>query len=92
MNPKTELGMEEMEKVTGGVLREVNTGIDGLDAAFRQGPMKSSKQIGHLPNGTVVDTVSDELIYDPVSKRNFVQITFNGKTGWIAASLVGLKR
>ena len=34
--------------------RTVNTGVDGLDAAVRAEARKSSKQIGHLPNGTKV--------------------------------------
>ncbi len=92
MENKTELNMNEMEKVTGGVYRTVDTGIPGMDAALRAEPRKSSKQIGHLPTGTQVDTVSDQLVYDPESGRNFVQITVGGKTGWIASSIVGLKR
>ena len=92
MEERKELGMEEMEKASGGVWRTVNTGIEGMDAALRAEPRKSSRQIGHLPNGTQVDTVSDQLVYDPEAQRNFVQITVNGKTGWIAASIIGLKR
>ncbi len=92
MDIQRELGMEEMDQVSGGVWRTVNTGIEGMDAAFRAEPRKSSKQIGHLSNGTQVDTVSDQLVYDPESGRNFVQITVGGKTGWIAASIIGLKR
>ena len=63
----------------------------------RQGPSKGKKQIASLPNGTVVDTVSDQLVYDPVADRNFVQVTFTDKygkqkTGWIASSIPGMKR
>ena len=87
-----ELNLEEMEQVTGGTWRTVNTGIDKLDAAMRREARKSSKQIDHIPNGTMVDTVSDEIVWDPVEKRHFVQVTYNGKTGWIASSFVGLKR
>ncbi len=91
-----ELSMETMEQVTGGVYRTINTGIDGMNAAIRADARKDSRQIASLPNGTVIDTVTDNLIYDPVAKRNFVQITFtkNGKTmtGWVAASIVGLPR
>ena len=97
MDMKTELNLEDMAHVSGGVQRIVNTGIEGLNAAVRAKAMKSSSQIGSLPNGTVIDTVSDELVYDPKEKRNFVQINYidkNGKpaTGWIAASIVGLPR
>ena len=92
MDNKQELNLDAMAKVTGGVIRTVNTGVDGLDAAVRAEPRKASKQIGHLPNGTRVDTVSDALVYDPASQRHFVQVTYNGKTGWIASSILGLKR
>ena len=87
-----ELSLNEMEKVTGGTNRTINTGIDGVDAAIREEPRKSSRQIGHLPNGTKVDTISDTLVYDPEAQRHFVQIQFNGITGWVASSILGLKR
>ena len=88
-----ELSMDQMEQVNGGVLRIVNTGIEGLDAAVRKEARKSSKQIDHVPNGTIVDTVTDELVYDPVEGRHFVQVKLtNGKTGWIASSILGMKR
>ena len=91
------LNPEEMGQITGGVARTVQTGIDGLNAAVRSGPSKSDKQIASLPSGTIIDTVSDQLVYDPVAGRNFVEITFTDKkgniqTGWIASSIVGLKR
>lgn len=88
----TELNMNEMAKVNGGVGRTVNTGVSGLNAALRAEPKKSSKQIGSIPNGTRVDTVSDQLVYDPEAGRNFVQVNWNGKTGWVAASILGLPR
>ena len=89
---KQELDLEAMEKVTGGVVHTVNTGIAGLVAAILAQPQKSSRQIGSISNGAQVDTVSDALVYDPESGRNFVQVRFNGKTGWIASSILGLKR
>ena len=92
MAERTKINMNELEKVTGGVSRTVNTGVDGLDAALRADSRKGSKQIGHLPNGTVVDTVNDTLVYDSDSGRHFVQVTYNGITGWIASSILGLKR
>lgn len=92
MENRKELSMNEAELVTGGVWHTVNTGVDGLDAALRSEPKKGSKQIGHLPNGTKVNSVSDEAVYDPVSGRNFIQVTIDGKTGWIAASILGLPR
>ena len=94
---KTELSLDEMEQVNGGMYRTVNTGQSGLNAAVRSGPSKSDSQIASLPNGTGVDTVSDELVFDPVGGRNFVEVTFTDKygvtrTGWIASSILGMKR
>ena len=71
-----ELNMNEMEQATGGVYRTVNTGVPGLNAAVRSGPSKGSKQIASLVNGTLVDTVSDRLIWDEAAGRNFVEVTF----------------
>ncbi len=97
METKKELNLNEMEAVTGGVQRIVNTGVPDLNAAVRLGPSKGTKQIASLPNGTMIDTINDELVYDSVAGRNFVEISFTDKygktqTGWIAASIVGLKR
>lgn len=94
---KMEIGLGEMEQVTGGTQRVVNTGIDDMKAAIRLGPSKGSKQIASLASGTIVDTVSDELVYDSVAGRNFVEIVFTDRNGvqqkgWIAASIVGMKR
>ena len=97
MEKKQELSIEAMEQVVGGVNRTINTGVEGLNAAIRSGAGTSYKQIASLPNGTVIDTVTDQLIYDPISNRNFVEIHYvdkNGKsgTGYVAASIVGLPR
>lgn len=92
MENKRELEPNEMEQVTGGVWRTVNTGVSGLKAALRAGPGKNTKQIASLPNGTQVDTVTDQVVFDSSSGRNFVEVTVDGKRGWIAASIVGLPR
>ena len=89
---KTELSMEQLEQANGGVYHTVNTGIEGVDAALRADASKSSRQIDHIPNGTVIDTITDQLYYDPVSNRHFVQVVYNGKVGYIASSIVGLRR
>lgn len=89
---KLELNEQELDKVVGGVGRTVNTGVSGLNAVLRLEPRKSSKQITSIPNGTRVDTVTDQLVYDPEAGRNFVQVNYNGKIGWVASSLVGLPR
>ena len=97
MENMKELNLESMEQVTGGVQRIINTGKEGLNAAIRADSCKDSKQVASLANGTVINTISDRTVYDPVSGRNFVMITYtdkNGKqaTGWVAASIVGLPR
>ena len=89
----SEMNLNEMEQVTGGVWRTVNTGVPRLNAKLRNGPsMQGTKQIASLPNETQVNTVTDSLVYDPASGRNFVEVEVNGKRGWIAASIVGLPR
>ena len=92
MSEKKELNLNEMEQVTGGVWRTVNTGVQNLNAALRQDARKSARQIGSIPNGTQVNTVTDAMVYDPESGRHFVQVTVNGKTGWIASSILGMPR
>ena len=76
--------------------RTVNTGVDNLKAAVRSGPSKSSGQIASLANGTVVDTISDP-VYDSVAGRHFIEVTYTdrggvSRTGWIATSILGMKR
>ncbi len=90
---RTEIGLEAAEQVAGGRWRTVNTGVAGLNAALRSGPSLKSKQIDSLPNDEQVDTITGILVKDPNSGRNFVQVkTTTGKTGWIAASIIGMKR
>ena len=90
-----ELKMEEMDQVVGGVNRTVNTGTDDK-AAIRKGPGKEYGQITSIVNGTVVNTIGDP-VFDEASQRHFIQIEFydrngNFRSGWIATSLVGMKR
>ena len=93
MEEMKELNVNDLDRVAGGVWRTVNTGVPGQNAKLRNGPStQGTKQIASLPNGTQVDTVTDETVYDPVSRRNFVEVTVNGKTGWIAASIIGMPR
>ena len=93
-----ELSLNEMEQVSGGKSRTVNTGISGVNAALRKGPSKGSRQLTSIPNGTTVNTLNENnLVWDDVARRYFVEIEFydqNGgyHTGWVASSLVGLKR
>jgi hypothetical protein len=90
-NNMRELDLNQMEQVLGGYHCAINTGTTD-DAAFRKEGRKDARQIGHLPNGTIVDVDASTLTFDDKSNRHFVQVTVNGQTGWIAASFVGLKR
>ena len=92
-----ELKLDELEQVTGGTQRVVNTNTADK-AAIRSDPFKAPRnQIAALESGTIVNTVDDVLVYDENTKRNYVKIIFtNAKgvetEGWIAASIVGLPR
>ena len=92
-----ELKLDDLQQVTGGTQRVVNTNtID--KAAIRKDPFKApNNQIAALENGTIVNTIDDQLVFDENTKRNYVKIQFtNAKgalcEGWIAASIVGLPR
>ena len=88
-----ELNLDELEQVTGGRTSTVNTGTAD-NAAIRTAP-GGGAIIASLPNGVVVDTVGSP-VYDPGTDRNWIMVRFQKKgkveTGWVAASIVGLKR
>ena len=88
-----ELNMDELEQVIGGRTATVNTGTPE-NAAIRNAPGNGTI-IASLKNGTLVDTVGTP-VYDVGTDRNWIKVKFNYKgkiwTGWIAASIVGLKR
>ena len=98
MEKVNELNLDQIEQVNGGTTRMINTGTTDKAAIRRDPWIEKQNWICSLQNGTYVDTLDDDkLYYDPVSKRNFVQITFTDKygnkgTGYVAASLVGLPR
>lgn len=92
MENMKELSLEELDAVSGGASRTINTGVAGLNAALRAEARKASRQIGSIPNGTSVDVNEATLTYDPGSGRNFVYVTCGGLGGWTAASFVGLPR
>ena len=93
MSDFVELNMDELEQVIGGRTATVNTGTAD-NAAIRNAPGNGAI-IASLKNGTLVNTVSTP-VYDVGTDRNWIQIKFKQKgkvrTGWIAASIVGLKR
>ena len=89
-----ELNMGEMDQISGGVNRVINTGKADLTASLRSGPSKGDRQIASLPNGMIVDTVTDQLEYDPISGRTFVKVRYTDKdgtkTGWVSSSVLGM--
>ena len=87
-----ELNLDEMAQIEGGVMRTVNTGVPGLNAVLRAGASKGSPRLTSIPNGVQVDTVTGDLVWDEVSQRHFVQVKYNGQTGWIASSILGMRR
>ena len=94
-NEMFELNADQLEQVIGGVNKTVNTGTNDK-AAIRKGPGKGYGQITSIVNGTPVNTISDP-VWDDKSGRHFIEIEFydrNGifRTGWIATSLIGMKR
>ena len=89
-----ELTDAELEDVTGG--KTVNTGSDSNAGVWKKFEDIATRKASYsLPNGTKA-TVVGEPKYNKAKGRNYVQIqfTYKGSTkkGWIAASIVGLKR
>lgn len=89
-----ELSIDEMENVTGGTA--VDTGMAGNAGVWKRFEDIANKRADYsLENGTDVKILGDSR-FNEVKKRNYVQIQFKSKgkfkKGWIAASIVGLKR
>ena len=94
MSNMEELSLDALEQVVGGVLKQVQTGTD-QNAAIRDNP-GGENILASLPNGTYVNTISAPF-FDQATNRNWVQVQYKdakGKTkkGWIAASIIGMKR
>lgn len=93
MSEINELSLDELEQISGGRTATINTGTE-QNAAIRTAPGNGAI-ITSLKNGTLVDTVGTP-VYDSGTDRNWIMIKFKYKgkiqTGWIAASIVGLKR
>ena len=75
---------KDLEKVSGGVGRIVNTG-DSRDAAIRVMPGLNTTIIGTLPNGTVANTTGRFVRADG---RNWAEIDYPIQ-GWIKGSILG---
>lgn len=94
MSNMEELSLDALEQVVGGVLKQVQTGTD-QNAAIRDNP-GGDNILASLPNGTYVNTISAPK-YDQATGRNWVHVEYKDgrgrtKKGWIAASIIGMKR
>ena len=77
---------QELENVSGGVYRVVNTG-DERNAAIRVAPGLNTVIIGSLPNGTMANTTGNFVRADG---RNWAEIDYPMR-GWIKGSILGFE-
>ena len=84
MSEKNTVNDQELEKVSGGAYRVVNTG-DERNAAIRNAPGLSTTIIGSLPNGTMANTTGR---FVRVDGRNWAEIDYP-MWGWIKGSILG---
>ena len=83
---KNALNSEELNGVSGGDMRTVNTGRP-VDAVVRCGPGLEYPQIGSLPNNTQVNTTGNNS-YNSMDGRTWYEINYP-MYGWMAGSLLG---
>ena len=81
MSDKKVLNSDELNGVTGGVSRIVDT-MQPMDAVVRSGPGVSYPQIGSLRNGTQVNTTGNAS-YNPQDGRTWYEINYP-MYGWIS--------
>ncbi len=86
MEDKKTLSNEEMNGVSGGVSRIVDTKTP-MDAVVRGGPGLGYPQVGSLINGTQVNTTGNSS-YNPQDGRTWFEINYP-MYGWMAGSLLG---
>ena len=77
---------QDLENVSGGAYRVVNTG-DSRNAAIRVMPGLNTTIIGSLPNGTMANTTGR---FTRVDGRNWAEIDYPMK-GWIKGSILGFE-
>ncbi len=80
------LNPEELENVSGGKMRTVNTQT-GIDAVVRGGPGMEYGQIGSLEDQTQVNTTGYKR-YNPMDRRTWYEIDYP-MYGWMAGRLLG---
>ena len=86
MEDKKVLNSAEMDGVSGGVMRTVQTNMP-VDAVVRSGPGMQHSQIGSLKNNTQVNTTGNSA-YNPMDGRTWYEINYP-IYGWMAGSLLG---
>ena len=86
MDDKKVLNSAEMDGVSGGVMRTVQTNMP-VDAVVRSGPGMQHSQIGSLKNNTQVNTTGNSA-YNPMDGRTWYEINYP-IYGWMAGSLLG---
>lgn len=86
MSEKKALSSEDMNGVSGGVTRIVDT-KRAMDAVVRSGPGTQYPQIASLKNGTQVNTTGN-MSYNQIDGRTWYEINYP-MYGWMAGSLLG---
>ena len=84
MSDKEIIQEQELENVSGGEGRIVNTG-DSRDAAIRSYPGLNAPVVATLPNGTAANTTG---AFDHADGRTWAEINYPVR-GWIKASILG---
>jgi hypothetical protein len=86
MSDKKVLNSDELNGVSGGVSRIVDT-KQPMDAVVRSGPGMTYPQIGSLRNGTQVNTTGNAS-YNPQDGRTWYEINYP-MYGWMWGTLLG---
>ena len=84
MSEKEIIKDRELENVSGGEGRIVNTG-DYRDAAIRSYPGLNAPVVASLPNGTMANTTG---YFTQADGRNWAEIDYPVR-GWIKGSILG---
>ena len=86
MSDKKVLNSDELNGVSGGVSRIVDT-QQPIDAVVHSGPGVAYPQIGSLSNGTQVNTTGN-VSYNPQDRRTWYEINYP-MYGWMVGILLG---
>ena len=84
MSDKEIIKEQELENVSGGEYRTVNTG-DSRDAAIRSYPGLNAPVVATLHNGTAANTTG---AFDHADGRTWAEINYPVQ-GWFKASILG---